>query len=234
MEFSDEVAMATEQSSAERARAEAKTDVLRKSVYSGARTEKHDRPLVQIWQEIHENHLAWLRVPEGPLRHEDRQLFDASNRRNLSDLGAVPAQDWSALCDGIGWTLLGCVALSWCDAVEKGMVWEALRHVPPPFTATPGNIRACQFLNPAILPGTNLLSDLSLAAGKDSVVLSALIAACVDGIVLDRDAGTLSSANAQVASFLLRAKRVDHIREDLRVDLVTQWKRTVSGGVFDV
>ncbi len=234
MEFSDEVDRVTQQSSAARARAEAKTDVARKGVYSGAKTGKFHRPLVLIWHELHENQLAWLRVPEGPLRHEDRQLFDASSRRNLSDLASIPAQEWWSLCEGIGWTLMGCVALSWCEAPKAGLVWDALKRVPPPFTATPGNIRACQLLNPSVLPGTNRLSDLRLAADKDSVVLAALVSARIDAVELDLDMSTLSNANAQVASFLLRSKPTDTMRQDVRDTLMTHWKKTVVGGVFDV
>jgi hypothetical protein len=234
MTFADEIAQATTPTQADRARLEAKADDALRKAFAGTITSHLNRPLISLWHDLHTNQVTWMRLPEGPIQREDRARFDESDRRIVAELAKTPAADWARLCAGIGWTVVGCAALSWCANCEDDVLWEAWGQVAKQVVPRPDVVRACRLSRPGCFAEFASLSELTRLNRGEQFRMAVMLAARPDPILVDLDESYLVQANAQLASFLLAADRVDGALPGPSQLGVAQWLHTVGGTIFDV
>ncbi|MGH1368591.1 MAG: hypothetical protein ACRBCL_08230 [Maritimibacter sp.] len=135
--IADEIAIELARMEAERVKVANPPKIKPESlVYSGAHQHIDGKPLADVWRYLHENFLTWLKIPPGPLQTEDRLQFDASDAKLYKSLQDTSASQWMALCQGIGWTTVGAIALSWCKDASVEYVWAAWRETNSVFVPT--------------------------------------------------------------------------------------------------
>ncbi|KZK79001.1 hypothetical protein PsW64_03345 [Pseudovibrio sp. W64] len=71
---------------------------------------------VDIWQGLHASEPLWIASAGVEGGKENQTRIDETDLSLLKKLGSFPAKRWTQMCDGIGWTALGAVALSWCQS----------------------------------------------------------------------------------------------------------------------
>ena len=83
--------------------------------------------VVDIWQGLHANAIAWQAHPYGASAVQNRMLIDGTDLSVLRALAAYPCASWAALCAAAGWTAYGAVALSWCEGATLPQVFDGWR-----------------------------------------------------------------------------------------------------------
>lgn len=234
MSFADEIAEATELSNEEKARLEATKDDARSKTFEGTFTTHLKRPLIMLWNDLHENQLTWMRIPEGPLQLEDRSSFDDADKRILKELAKTSHEDWTRLCHGIGWTLTGCVALTWCSDVDDAELWDCWRQIADQFTASDDVIRACQLSLMNSLTDFSTLTDLTKMTSGDQFVMSVLLACRNRPVAIDLAPDLLGSAGPQLASFLIRFADSNGTHSNNAHQGIAIWKDIVKGTKYEI
>ena len=234
MTFADEIAQASIPTQADRARLEAKADDALRKAFAGTIANHLNRPLVTLWHDLHNNQVTWMRLPEGPLQREDRTRFDESDRRIVAELAQTAATDWARLCAGIGWTVVGCAALSWCANCEDKILWDSWHQVAKQVVPRPDVLRACRLSRPGCFAEVACLSELTRVNHGDQFRIAVMLGARVSPIFVDVEEHFLVQANAQLASFLLKADRLDGPVPGSAKMGVAKWREIVAGTVFDV
>lgn len=232
MNFSEEIAQATTPTNAERARLEAKADDARSKAFSGTVTSHLNRPLVSLWHDLHSSQVTWMRIPDGPLQKDDRIRFDEADRRVMAELAKTPAIEWAKLCSGIGWTIVGCAALTWCLDIEEPEIWDSWRQVADKMIARDDVLRACRLSKAETFKPFTSLSELSNITGGDQYLMSVLLAIRTTPIAIDLDTAMLGSAGPQLASFLLRSRRIDGLNPGSADSGQTAWSKTIKGTIY--
>ena len=153
--------------------------------------------LADIWSGLRADHAAWIAA--GP---DLRASIDESDLSLLRELAAVEATRWQQLCDALGWTPLGAVALSWCIGANLRDTREAWAASGADITPDPASLRPARLLNPALLPERPRLSDLALTCEDDDLQLCILIAAAPEPLDIDLPPESLKTASPRVASLL--------------------------------
>ncbi|MGH0003802.1 hypothetical protein ACQU0X_27325 [Pseudovibrio ascidiaceicola] len=69
---------------------------------------------VDIWHGLHVSEHLWVASAGVEGGEENQKRINESDLSLLKKLETFPAKRWAQMCDGIGWTPLGAVALSWC------------------------------------------------------------------------------------------------------------------------
>ncbi len=69
---------------------------------------------VDIWQSLHASEPLWVASAGAEGGAENQQRIDETDLSLLRRLEEFPAKRWAQMCDGIGWTPLGAIGLSWC------------------------------------------------------------------------------------------------------------------------
>ncbi|MGV1873760.1 hypothetical protein [Agrobacterium rosae] len=135
---------------------------------------------IGIWLELHSTERHWKNTYVDLMVDSiDSQQIAlraiASQRELLSNLAEFPAERWRNICDGQGWTPLGCSALSWCQGEvtlgeivgrAKSIDWQISPEVIGDFAAL--------MINPVKVPDGSL-SPL-LRAGWDDFAVALVIA----------------------------------------------------------
>ncbi|MES5100689.1 hypothetical protein ABUK73_20885 [Agrobacterium sp. BA1120] len=128
-----------------------------------------------VWLELHSTARQWKStyvdfLGDTRLNYEIALRAIASQHKVLSNLLEFPAERWRMICDGQGWTPVGCSALSWCQGEvslgeivgrAKSIGWE----ISPEFC---GDFAALM-INPAKIPDGSL-SPLLRAGWEDFAV----------------------------------------------------------------
>ena len=191
--------------------------------------------VVDIWQGLHANAIAWQAHPYGASAVQNRMLIDGTDLSVLRALAAYPCASWAALCAAAGWTAYGAVALSWCEGATLPQVFDGWRASGFPLKPLPEYERPARFINPALLPQTRKLSELATAAEPDILALCAMIAHSPEPPEFDVPHPSLrGTPNPQVAAFLKSRMLQKPSRTQEEDDLIAAWSETVKGSEFDV
>lgn len=186
--------------------------------------------LVDIWREI-------TRLAE---KHEqatgnDSEVFDALTFEFLRDLCYVPVEDWHRMCNGLGATVYGATALSWCKGATLCQVIDGWRASGFPLKPLPEFERPARFVNPALLPKSRRLSVLSDAAKPDVFTLCIMIAHSDDPLEFDIGPQAFESmGHPQLAAFLKSRMLRKPNRTANEDALILRWSQVVKGSEFDV
>ena len=152
---------------------------------SGAHVLNDTLTAVDIWLMIHADAKEWDEVPRNSHFFTIREMLDTADLDALRKLCEMDAINWEHLCFGAGWTIYGCVGLSWCQGAEIERVSELWQQNCEVFEPDEGMLRAASLICPAILPETLSLSKLIEAAHADSFLLSLIVAAKIRDIEVD-------------------------------------------------
>lgn len=185
--------------------------------------------LVDLWREI-------LRFAEKHVtaQVENAEVFDALSFEFLNDLKGVSSEDWSKMCHGIGPTVYGAVALSWCEDAELSQVWDGWRASEFPIKPLPEYERPARFINPGLLPPTNSLLAIVEFSANRPLPICAIIAALKEPLAFDMSKEQLSGASPQIAAFLKSRMLKKPTRSDEDEELIATWTAIVNGTDFDV
>ena len=153
--------------------------------------------LADIWSGLHADHAAWISAEPNL-----QASLDESDLSLLRELATVEASRWQQLCDALGWTPLGAVALSWCAGASLRNTREAWAASGADLTPAPASRRPARLLNPALRPERSRLSDLALACEDDDLQLCILIVAAPEPLDIDLPPESLKTASPRVASLL--------------------------------
>ncbi|UXT52435.1 hypothetical protein FY136_24855 [Agrobacterium tumefaciens] len=113
---------------------------------------------VGIWLELHSTERQWKNTYVSLLNaggsSRDIALQAIGTQHGLlRNLSQFPAERWRMLCDGQGWTPLGCSALSWCQGdVTFSEVADRRKNADWRIDPEIGSDFAALMLNPAIVP----------------------------------------------------------------------------------
>ncbi|MQY45329.1 hypothetical protein GAO09_04520 [Rhizobiales bacterium RZME27] len=135
---------------------------------------------VGIWLELHSSERQWrntyLDFLNNPASNPEIALRAiASQHAVLSNLSGFPAERWRQLCDGQGWTPLGCSALSWCGStVNLGEIVERAKIIDWKISPEIGGDFAALMINPAAIPSASL--SALLRAGWDDFAIALVVA----------------------------------------------------------
>lgn len=197
---------------------------------------------IDIWQGLHAGARSWGRTSYGVAGDQDRVLIDASDLSVLRVLQNFPATNWTALCEAVGWTVYGAVALSWCKGADLRNVWSA--WLASGFLLKPlaENERPARLLNPQPLPQTASLSEIVLWANAQgypdaetySLAFSAMIARLTEPLVFDMAMERLHNPKAQVAAVLKARMLQKPNRSTEENSLLVAWDRVLAGTDFDI
>lgn len=192
--------------------------------------------IVDLWREI-------LRFAEKHWEagSEDREIYDALSYEFLGDLRKVSAEDWSNICGGLGHSVYGAVALSWCQGATLAQVWSGWLASGFPLKPLPEYERPARFLNPALLPQTETLNQITgwvneqryPDAATYDLALSALIAGSQTPVELDMVPEAMRQARPQIAAFLKSHMLQKPARTPEEDALIAAWSERVKGTEFD-
>ncbi|NVK16039.1 MAG: hypothetical protein HWE35_17855 [Rhodobacteraceae bacterium] len=168
------------------------------SLYGKALGGRSGPLLLDLWREI-----VRLAEKHAEALPSSRSVYDALTQEFLQDLAQVDAKDWRRMCWGIGPTVYGAVALSWCkDAQieEVWMDWEASE-----FPLKPGELyeRPALFLNPDLLPHTVSLAEIGRHSRGHALSYCAMICRAGSNLEFDCQYSQPSAIPSAVTAFLM-------------------------------
>lgn len=207
----------------------------------GVHREREGKPLFERWYDIHKNAISF----EQLMRERDAataSLIDQGSQGQFEKLAEVDAGIWNSLCLGLGMTVYGAIALSWCKDAELQQVWEGWLTSGFPLKPLPEYERPARFINPALMPQTNKLTGM-LEAFNDkypdsqttySLAICAAIASLKEPLDFDLSTDSLTKATPQIASFLKSRMLHKPDRTAEENALIEVWTKTVKGTEFNV
>lgn len=155
-------------------------------------------PYVDLWREINRIADNLERKPMGQMA-----VSDALTLELMGDLGKCDAGIWRGLCRGVGYTVYGAVALSWCRGAKLEHVWqdwEASEYIIAPGALSE---RPAKFVNRDLMPREFSLSRIAHAAGNSVTAFCVLIAAAERPLEFDLPMELLCTAHPAIRSFLM-------------------------------
>lgn len=173
---------------------------------------------VDLWSEI--NKLAEKHANALP---HDAEVFDALTYEFLNDLKTVDAQVWRALCLGVGLTVYGAVALSWCKGATLTDVWEDWTASEYAFAPGLYAERPAHFINPSLLPRETSLQKMAQVSGTSQLQLCAMIAASEGPVAFDLPLESLKAAPPNIAGFLQDRLKRQGARSDDETAIQAHW-----------
>jgi len=190
--------------------------------------------LPEIWVIIHNNAAILEGKSNSSHASKDRLSVDKNDLGILKKLGECSFSFWHSLCIASGWTVYGAVALSWCKDARIEQVWDAWEASGFPLKPLPEYERPATFINPALLPNTNSLSQIIAFCPDKTLPICAMIAALKEPLDFDLPVGQLEMANPQLASFLKSRMVQNPDRTPEQNDLVNIWTQTIKGTEWEV
>ncbi|MDO5642003.1 MAG: hypothetical protein Q4G26_06370 [Paracoccus sp. (in: a-proteobacteria)] len=163
-------------------------------------------PYVDLWREINRIADNLERTPMGQVA-----VSDALTLELMGDLVKCDVGIWRGLCGGVGYTVYGAAALSWCRDAKLEYVWqdwEASEYV-----ITPGALseRPAEFVNRSLMPREFALSRIAQAAGSSATAFCVMIAAAERPLEFYLPMNLLCTAHPSIRSFLMdRLARLAH------------------------
>lgn len=203
-------------------------------IFQGAQRTDGNALLINDWLSINKNGATWLSLPIGTSLQSDRGMVDKAMSRLLAACASTPAAAWKALCDGIGMTVYGAVALSWCKGADLSQVWEGWEASGFPIKPLPEYERPARFINPALIPATNSLMELARIVENKTLPICAMIVAKGDALDVDLTPGQAAKASPQIASFLKAHMEQKQSRTDEQNQMIETWADLVSGTEWEI
>lgn len=202
--------------------------------YQNAVVLSNELSLPELWYKLHEDAFIWPNLPISNIRKKDREKLNKTTLKLLGVLGEVLAERWFNLCIASGITVYGAVALSWCQDAPIEKVWDAWEASGFPLKSLPEYERPATFINPALLPNTNSLSQIIAFCPDKTLPICAMIAALKEPLDFDLPVGQLEMANPQLASFLKSRMEQNPDRTPEQNDLINIWTQTIKGTEWEV
>ena len=192
------------------------------------------KPVIDLWQNIHGNAASYERLRQENALKADMEFINLSDNGNYENLLNCEHTIWAKLCDGIGWTVYGAVALSWCKDAELSQVWDGWEASGFPLKPFPEFERPARFINPALLPTTNSLLELARLAENKPLPICAMIVAKGDKLNVDLSVSMAAKASPQIAAFLKAhmERQANHTQE--QTQMIEVWTQKVSGTEWEV
>lgn len=202
------------------------------NVYQGAGTYKDN--LVQKWVSFHEDAKEYNQI-QGLKSGYFRDEVDKKSYKKLFDFSKIKCKQWHSLCTAAGWTVYGAVALSWCEGAVLKDVWKGWEASGFPLIPKPEFERPARFINPALLPQTNKISEIKDASGSNILAFCAMIVALGDTPPdFDLSSENLKTAPVPIAAFLKSRMLRKEERTEQEDALIRFWGDKIKGSKFDV
>lgn len=192
---------------------------------------------VDLWREVVRLAEKYTVALEGK-----RAVYDALTLEFLQDISKVDEKLWKDMCEGIGWTPYGAVALSWCRNARLDEVWKGWLASGFPLKPLPEFERPARFINPALMPQMSKLSSIvDMSAGNFtdkpdlySLAISATIVAQNHPFEFDMVPENLAKAPPQVAAILKSRllRKPEQTSEDKAI--IETWDKLIKGTEWDV
>lgn len=202
--------------------------------YLGAEKTPSDQLLISIWRKIHDEANIWGQFNRLPSRYNSRGDIDVKTLKSLTELNGLSREKWMNLSSGIGMTVYGAIALSWCKGAELSQVWEGWEASGFPLKSLPEFERPARFINPTLLPKTNSLLELTTIAENKPLPICAMIVAKGDALEADLSPEMATKANPQIASFLKTHMERKSDRTAEQDQMIEVWTQKVSGTEWEV
>lgn len=193
--------------------------------FKGARTIEGPMTVVDIWQLLHTDAKEWRQVPRNSNFFKIREMLDDADRDALQKLHAFEADHWEHLCFGAGWTIIGAVALSWCNDATLERVVDAWRNVDTKIKPDAPTLRAAGMLCPRLLPESKRLSEIIATVERDAFTIALIIAAHDGNVETDLDDTTLSQAPDTLIPMLSYALQKSE-NDTKYAALLSEWELT--------
>lgn len=173
-----------------------------------------------IWTGLHSDAQMWQRATFAADTLRQRASIDDNTTALLTSLAACPAARWQSFIEAQGVTQIGAAALSWCDGAELGVVADLFLHN----ITGPADIdhRAARRINPALLPSTRSLREMTETAQSDVKTLVLMCLAQPTPITFDVSPAWLSELPAIVGAILL--ERYDPAISPLAPTILSNWQ----------
>jgi len=178
---------------------------------------------VDVWQILHSNAKEWEEVPRNSKFFEIRDMLDQADRQALEKLASFEVTLWQHLCYGAGWTILGAIALSWCKDAQLEHVATGWAHVSAQVDTAEMTLHAVQKINPALVPPSNRLGDITAELNGDPFQIAITLAALKCDVLIDLDAQTILEAPPVLIPTLSMAI-AEHERNAGFHDILNQWR----------
>jgi hypothetical protein len=178
---------------------------------------------VDLWIEI--NRLAEKHAKALP---HDAEVFDALTFEFLNDLEKIDAQAWRTLCHGIGLTVYGAVAMSWCKGAQLADVWDDWTASGYAFAPGLYSDRPAHFVNPGLLPRETSLQRMAQISGASQLQLCAMIVASDGPIAFDLPLDSLKAAPPNIAAFLQDRLERQGPKSDDEQKLLSHWASSLA------
>lgn len=204
-------------------------------VFMGACLLPDNVSLPHLWHRIHSNASILASSSNESPTFSDQENVDRKDICLIEALSKCHADKWHSLCAAAGWTVYGAVALSWCEGAVLKDVWKGWEASGFPLIPKPEFERPARFINPALLPQTNKVSEMISASGSSVLAFCAMVAALGDN-PLDfnlSDKG-LKGASRQIAAFLKSRMLRKEERTEQEDALIRFWGDKIKGSKFDV
>ncbi|KZL14360.1 hypothetical protein PsAD2_03764 [Pseudovibrio axinellae] len=104
---------------------------------------------VDVWQGLHASEPLWIASAGVEGGEENQSRINSSDLSLLKKLEAFPAKRWAQMCDGIGWTHLGAIGLSWCQGSTDQAFNTAWSIAVPDKDHTDSQQRALRLVKPS-------------------------------------------------------------------------------------
>ncbi|CUH78198.1 hypothetical protein TRM7557_01765 [Tritonibacter multivorans] len=143
------------------------------SPFTGAQLIGHETSLPKVWQRLHDNAFQWSHMLQTQAKQKNLDALDAIDLGLLSLLSDCPAKAWLTLCQGAGGTVMGAVALSWCQGAKLSEVRALWATSGVNITPVESFLRPARLLNPDMVQDQTSLKAI-LAETCDDIFLTAV------------------------------------------------------------
>lgn len=179
-----------------------------------------DLTLADIWTGLHSDAQMWQRSEFAADTLRQRASIDDNTTALLTALAPCPATRWHTFIEAQGTTQIGAAALSWCDGAKLDIVADLfLQNISGPADI---NHRTVRRINPALLPTTRSLREMTEAAQHDVKTLVLMCLGQPTPITFDVSPAWLSELPAIVGAILL--ERYEPTVSSLDQNILSNWQ----------
>lgn len=179
-----------------------------------------DLSLTEVWTGLHSDAQMWQRAAFAADTLRQRAAIEDNTTALLTALTACPAVRWQAFLEAQGVTQLGAVALSWCSDANISQVADLfLRDVKG---LSDINTRAARRVNPALIPVTRSLREMTEIAKSDVKALVLMCLSHPSPIIFDVSNVWLNELPTVVGTIFL--ERYDPTVSVLDASIALKWQ----------
>lgn len=208
----------------------------------GSKELAEDLTLPYAWVSLHINAQLEQDILQNTRLSHERNRVVCELQSVLESLQELDAKNWASLCNISGMTIYGAVALSWCQDAKLPQVWEGWHASRFPLKPLPEYERPARFLNPALLPQSNKLSEIVAHVNAQKLetpelydlAVCATIVALKDPLDFDFAPDAYAKIRPQIAAFLKSRMLEKANRSAQEEALITDWSAKIKGSEFDI